>query len=70
MMPTLQLTPAAAARIYQGPRYRSGRTRLTPGRARQALHGIASQFQNSFNPWIVRFGHKIEHWLKLKPQRA
>jgi len=70
MMPTLQLTHDAAARIYQGPRYRSRRTRLTPQHARQALHAIAGQFQKSFNPWIIGFGHKIERWLKRKAQRV
>ena len=54
MTSTLQLTPAAAARMFAGPRYRHRRTRLTPDRARQALYGIACQFQESFNPWIVR----------------
>lgn len=67
MTSTLQLTPDAAARMYQRPRYGRKHLRLTPDTARHALSGLAMQFEHSKNPWIASFGLRVRHWLKMQP---
>jgi len=67
MMPTLQLTHDAAARIYDGPRFHRSRT---PAENRRIIRDTIHQFKNHPSTAVRYMGCVLEAITKLKPHRA
>lgn len=67
MMPTLQLTPAAAARIYEGPRFHRSRS---PAENRRIIRDTIRKFKDHPSPAVRYMGCILEAITKLKPHPA
>ncbi|MGB7767421.1 MAG: hypothetical protein WBN22_01010 [Verrucomicrobiia bacterium] len=65
MMPMLQLTPAAAARMYEGPRYRRSRS---PAETRKFLREQIRKLKASDSLMSRYFGCIAEAIMKIDPR--
>jgi len=66
MTPTLQLTPNAAARLYDGPRFHRS---LTPAQQRQVIRGVIRQYKASPHAVLRYMGCVLDAIMKFKQQR-
>lgn len=66
MMATLQLTPASAARIYDGPRFHRSRS---PEENRRIIRDTIRTFKNSPSPVYQFIGGILDVIQKLKLQK-
>lgn len=66
MIPTYELPPAAAARIYRGPRFHR---RMSMAQRLATLRFLAEMYKGSHNGWLAAFGQNIERWLKRQARR-
>jgi hypothetical protein len=65
MMSTLQLTPDAAARIYQGPRFHRSRS---PAENRRIIRDTIRKFKSHHSAAVRYMGCVLEAITKLKPR--
>ena len=65
MMPTLQLTPEAAGRLYHGPRFHRSRS---PEERRQVLRDQIRTLKNSPSLALRYIGHIAEAISKIRPK--